>query len=185
MCTTTRYLYLCSHPATYRFRTSLCPLAKSTSNPTSPVPTYSNRTHYYSAPKCRIADTNTYLPAACPKCAGKSRTRNGKQAGEQIRKMLDREGVVKRVDWYVPSRCFIDAGFSNLDPFGTGLKDAKAGEFAEGEMEEQGQGQGRRRQPSPCCEKARRMGPYQSTRLEGEEDRMRGRIVDSFCGSWI
>lgn len=179
MCKTTQYLYLCSHSATYRFRTSIC------RNP--------------AASSCRIRDENSILPYACSKCTARTRTRNGRQAGERIRQSTDINIIVAKNIWYIPSRCFIDTGFQSLDPFGTG---------SEAESDDQAGSQsplspisrvplimdGSRanniatrqpRQPSPCCVKSRRMGAYQATRLEGIEDRQRGRIVDSFCGSWM
>lgn len=72
--------------------------------------------------------------------------------------------------WYIPSRCFIDIGFKNLDPFDTGRN------------VESGHKKGKSRL-SECCARARRDGVYQATRLEGIEFRVRGKIVDSKCGS--
>jgi hypothetical protein len=177
MCITSQYLYICLHPASYRFRTSIC------RNPASS--------------SCRIRDENSALPYACPKCAVKLRIQKRKQATEQIQRNTDINIMVAKKTWYIPSRCFIDTGFQNLDPFGTEVKtestehsslrsppspipkvplivderyvnvwDAKPP-----------------RQPSPCCLKSARVGAYQATRLEGIEDRQRGRIMDSFCGS--
>ena len=177
MCTTSQYLYICSHPASYRFRTGIC------RNPTSS--------------SCRIRDENAMLPYACPKCAAKSRTRNGKQANERERQNTDITIMVAKKTWYIPSRCFIDIGFQNLDPFGTGIEAesvdqagpqsplsaiSKVPLIRDGRTANDGT-TGPPRQPSPCCLKSRRMGAYQATRLEGMEDRQRGRIVDSFCGS--
>jgi hypothetical protein len=179
MCVTNEYIFSCKHPASYRFRTSIC------RNPASS--------------SCRIRDENSMLPYACPKCAAKSRTRNGKRENERIRQRQDINIMVARKIWYIPSRCFIDTGFQNLDPFGTGfgvetVDQARAktplspiskiplimdGRSASANIAAQVP------QPSPCCLRSRRMGAYQATRLEGIEDRQRGRIVDSFCGSWL
>jgi hypothetical protein len=38
---------------------------------------------------------------------------------------------------------------------------------------------------SPCCLRETRDGPYKATRLEGPDERVRGRIVDSFCESSV
>jgi hypothetical protein len=179
MCATSQYLYLCSHPASYRFRTSVC------RNPASS--------------SCRIHDENSVLPYACPKCSAKSCTQNSKKTSERIRQTTDINIMVAKKVWCIPSRCFIDNGFQNLDPFGTGIKAESADQtglqsplspvskvplFMDG-TKASNIAIGQPRQLSPCCLKSRRMGAYQATRLEGLEDRQRGRIVDSFCGSWL
>ena len=178
MCTTSQYLYICLHAASYRFRTSIC------RNPASA--------------SCRIRDENSFLPYACPKCAAKSRTRNGKQATERIKQQVDTSIMIAKLTWYIPSRCFIDTGFQNLNPFGTEVE-RKSDRLADPRsplspiskvpltMDERSanvRGAGQPRQPSPCCLKSTRTGAYQATRLEGVEDRQRGRILDSFCRSW-
>jgi hypothetical protein len=179
MCTTSQYVYLCAHPASHRFRTSICRDPASTS--------------------CRIRDENAILPYTCSKCAAKTRTRNGKSTGERFRQTTDVNIMVAKKNWYVPSRCFIDVGFQNLNPFGTETQAERddrggprsllppvskvplivSGSSASSTIAEPA------RHPSPCCLRSRRIGAYQATRLEGLDDRLRGRIVDSFCGSCL
>lgn len=174
MCATSQYLYFCSHPASYRFRTGIC------RNPASS--------------SCRIRDENCVLHFPCHRCSTKTRS-----AGERIKRSTDTNIMVAKNTWYIPSRCFIDTGFQNLDPFGTGIPVESADQAGSQSplspisrvplfMKAKSTnviGCGEPRQPSPCCLKSRRMGAYQATRLEGPEDRHRGRIVDSFCGSWL
>ena len=179
MCTTNQYVYTCSHPAAYRFRTGIC------CNPASR--------------SCRIRDENFVLPYTCPRCAAKARTQNGKERIEQIRQKPDNNILVAKKTWYIPSRCFIDSGFQNLDPFGTGLETEGAdqagrrpafssisklssireGTNANDEFMKKSQ------QPISCCLESRRMGAYRATRLEGLGDRVGGKIVDSLCRSWL
>lgn len=179
MCTTSQYVYICSHPASYRFRTNIC------RNPVSS--------------SCRIRDENAVLPYTCCKCVAKTRTRNGRRAGEEIRQRTDVSIMVAKKTWYIPSRCFVDIGFQNLDPFGKGHEaesayqaDPRAALPIESKIStildattQTNVATSQSRQPSPCCCRSKRMGAYQATRLEGVEDRQWGRIVDSFCGSWI
>lgn len=175
MCTTSQYLYNCSHPASYRFRTSIC------RDPASST--------------CRIRDENSFLPYTCTKCAAKTRTRKG--ADERSRYSTDIKIMVAKKTWHIPSRCFVDAGFQNLDPFGTGIEtetpnrarpqslliSTPGGPLTMDETGISDRALGHPRDPSPCCLKSSRIGAFQATRLEGVEDRQRGRIVDSFCGS--
>ena len=179
MCTTSQYLYNCSHPASYRFRTSIC------RDPASST--------------CRIRDENSFLPYTCPKCAAKTRTRKGKQADERSRYSTDIKIMVAKKTWHIPSRCFVDAGFQNLDPFGMGIETETANRARPQSpltptpggpltMDETGISDRAHEHPrhlSPCCLKSSKMGAYQATRLEGVEDRQRGRIMDSLCGSWF
>lgn len=179
MCTTDQYIYICSHPAAYRFRTAIC------RNPTS---------H-----QCRIRNENSVLPYTCPKCAAKTGARNGNQVVEKIRQRTDIDIMVVKKTWYIPSRCFIDTGFQNLDPFGTGLEAERANQAhrqpsvlftsrplsssngARANVEVMGEP----RQPSPCCPKSKRIDAYPAMRLEGLGGREMGRIVDSFCEGWL
>ena len=177
MCTTSQYLYNCLHPASYRFRTCVC------RNPASS--------------SCRVRDENSFLLYTCPKCASKSRTRNGKQASGRNKQDIDINIMVAKKTWHVPSRCFIDTGFRNLDPFRTQTKIEAANNaglqspqstISKAPLIMDGSNTNARnaeqlRQPSPCCLKSGRLGAYQATRLEGIEDRQRGRIMDSLCGS--
>lgn len=179
MCTTSQYLYICSHPASYRFRTGICRNAATSS--------------------CRIRDENSVLPYACHKCAAQSRTRGGKQTAERMRHNADVNIMVAKKTWYIPSRCFVDIGFQNLDPFETGIQSESGDQagprsplspISKVPLIRDGRAANNTttaltRQPSPCCLKSRRMGAYQATRLEELEDRHRGRIMDSFCGSLL
>jgi len=179
MCTTNQYLYVCAHPASYRFRTSIC------RNPASTL--------------CHIRDGNSVLPYRCTKCEAKASTRNARQATERARQRTDINIMVAKNTWHVPSRCFIDIGFQNLDPFGVGNQKKKV-EQADPRptlspiTRVPSTLDGKRasrivadppRQPSPCCLKGTKMGAYQATRLEGVEDRQRGKIMDSFCRSCL
>lgn len=177
MCTTSQYLYNCSHPASYRFRTSMC--------------------HNPASSSCHIRDENSVFPYTCTKCAAKIRTRKGKQAAERSRYSTDVNIMVAKKTWYIPSRCFVDAGFQNLDPFGTGIEREISGHAGPQSslisiagrasvMDETAtnyKSARPSRQLSPCCLRSSTMGAYQATRLEGLEDRQRGRIMDSLCGS--
>lgn len=175
MCTTSQYVYACLHTASYRFRTSIC------RNPAKA--------------SCRIRDENCFLPYSCPKCAGKLRLRNGKLARERITGQTDPNTMIAKMTWHVPSRCFIDTGFRNLNPFGTEVEKSSEHRAGPGSslshickvpptVNERSADGGQPRQSSPCCTESTRTGAYQATRLEGVRDRRRGRIVDSFCGSW-
>ncbi len=179
MCTTSQYLYNCSHPASYRFRTSMC--------------------HHPATSSCRIRDENSFLPYTCVKCAAKNRTRKGTQADERSRYSTDINIMVAKKTWYIPSRCFVDTGFQNLDPFGTGIEAENGGQTGPQsplasipggplivhETSTNYRSSGFPRNLSPCCFKSSTMGAYQATRLEGLDDRHRGRIMDNFCGSWF
>lgn len=177
MCTTSQYIYNCFHPASHRFRTLVC------RNPASS--------------SCRVRDENSFLPSSCPKCAANPRIRSKEQASGRSKQDTDLHIMIAKKTWHIPSRCFIDIGFQNLDPFRTetktegaddaGLRSARStlskgplimnGRSAHAWNAEQS------RKPSPCCLKSARSGAYQATRLEGVEDRQRGRIMDSLCGS--
>ncbi|KAF7505650.1 hypothetical protein GJ744_000585 [Endocarpon pusillum] len=178
MCTTSQYLYNCSHPASYRFRTSTC------RDPASST--------------CRIRDENSFLPYTCTKCAANTRTRKGKlETDERNRYSTDVKIMVAKKTWHIPSRCFVDAGFQNLDPFGVGIEtetpnrarlqspltSIPGGALTMDETGISDRVLGHPRDLSPCCLKSSGRGAYQATRLEGVEDRERGRIVDSFCDS--
>ena len=190
MCKTIRYLYLCSHPATYRFRTALC------STP--------NRR------KCRVRDDSLILPYACSRCEARNKTRAGRAWANLTRRCRDVEAEAKEQIWYVPSRCFVDVGFRTLNPFETGVDEidpcssprrpplsagivsplSELAMVAQLGMRDVA-GRGRlcamaahdKRQPSPCCLRERKMGAFKATRLEGSEYRIRGKIIDSFCKS--
>ena len=186
MCSTTQYLYSCSHPATHRFRNSRCPTPNSRS--------------------CRIRDGNLYLPQMCRYCLARGRSKPLFNLLPPPYKTAPDGQEVYNEEWHVPSRCFVDIGFRTLDPFGTG-QDAGSPEqtlrvspqklnfdtltelVAMGEIDCCGQLKAwprkLRREPSPCCLKERRLGAFEATRLEGYQDRLEGRIIDSACVSIV
>ena len=186
MCSTTQYLYSCSHPATHRFRNSRCPTPNSRS--------------------CRIRDGNVYLPQMCRYCVARGRTQPLFNLIMPTTKGAPGTQDLYNETWHVPSRCFVDIGFRTLDPFGTG-EDAHSTEqsrlttpqnlnfealtelAAMDEIDSCGQLKAwprkLRREPSPCCLKERRLGAFEATRLEGYQDRLEGRIIDSACFSNI
>lgn len=118
MCTTTQYLYACQHPATHRFRNSVCPYV---SRP-------ANRQNALAKNVCRIIDQNTILPHDCETCEDrKARAKAQGSSSGSWRSGLNVFGPrqVPEKDlyqdtWYIPTRCFVDVGFQTLDPFGTG-----------------------------------------------------------------
>jgi hypothetical protein len=192
MCTTNQVIYVCSHPATHRFRTGVC----------------RNATHR----RCTIHDETEVLSYPCMDCAAllsKKRRRSGdgrdrpwEMQGPPSKRLLS-------ATWHVPSRCFVDVGFQTLDPFGVGLhKEAPAETLVRSQTAEispfgthmelvpsrnpvQVEQCGRwklarsnEKWPlSHCCQMETRDGAYESTRLEGPAERLNGRIADSFCES--
>lgn len=111
--------------------------------------------------------------------------------------------------WHMPSRCFVDAGFRTLDPFGSGVSQEDLAEpllrshraeisplgghmqtVANSEtvqIQQRGTwkfAEGNDIGPlSLCCQRETRNGAYHATRVEGLDERVNGRIVDSFCRS--
>lgn len=192
MCTTTQVLFLCSHQATHRFRTGVCRNA--------------NRD------RCSISDETEVLSYPCKGCAaltskmGRRRGDGGERRWQMPHPFPER---LLNVSWYVPSRCFVDVGFQTLDPFGVGEHQEDIAEpLAYSQRAEISPSGGDReimvsRRPvetlqhgswkaprgnemwslSLCCHRATRQGGYQATRLEGLDERISGRIVDSFCES--
>ena len=185
MCTTTQYLYSCSHQATHRFRNRKCEF------PNSRI--------------CRVRDDDAYLPYMCRHCIAKGRTR---PLFNFFGPMPTNEKNLYHDTWHIPSRCFVDVGFRNLDPFKTGKLDeletpksspSPARSAARMTFETLTQraamdeidccGQLKawprklKREPSPCCLNQRRNGAFETTRLEGCEYRIEGRIIDSGCQS--
>lgn len=167
MCTTTQFVYSCAHPASHQFRSSICG----------------------QQPHCKITDTDAILPHACRACKRRALRRWNSRLHDMVRSRqesdvrdfeigspwsdgfdLELPKDLQNKRWYIPSRCFIDIGFSNLDPFDTGRG------VEEGHQKS-------KPWASTCCDRARRDGVYQATRLEGPEYRIRGKIVDSKCGS--
>ena len=128
MCTTSQYFYSCAHPATHRFRNSLCARAR---NPRGT-----------SRARCRIRDDNENLSYPCPRChqrAEREEVLHRSPVGVKRTKIPGRREVhtlemrhVREAVWFVPSRCFIDIGYSNLDPFGVGEEERPCSPRIEG-----------------------------------------------------
>ncbi len=170
MCTTRRYLFLCSHPATHRFRNELC-----------------------DAPGvrgCQIRDYNVYLRHPCEKC--RNRGTASMYTGEQEPDYED--------EWHIPSRCFFDVGFQTLNPFAKESPESasSASSSTRQSIDEDPiapphspvqtktgepnicQKLLRRltlRKPSPCCASQAQKGPHEATRVEGRDDRVDGVIL--------
>jgi hypothetical protein len=190
MCTTNQVFFVCSHQATHRFRTSVC--------------RQTNRG------RCKIYEANEVLSFPCIDCAAIFNDKRRKCGDGRDRPFQEQGPLPSRflnTTWHVPSRCFVDAGFQTLDPFGV-LEDREnaaqtlvqlhTGEFSPSGTRMEpvanrssvlSDKRGRWRvskgnqnwQLSSCCLRETRAGAYQATRLEGREERSDGRIVDSFC----
>lgn len=179
MCTTTQYLFQCSHAASHRFRNAVCD-AKGT-------------------PECQLRDLNSVLPEPCHRCTVTARA-------WPILNVLNlkpnKEQELYQDTWHIPSRCFIDCGFGNLDPFGAeegdfpALPEQKPKRRKSVRLWEQfgnKDGDGpysqlvakvkRSKRTSPCCVDESEYGAFEATRLEECEDRVESRIVDSHCES--
>jgi hypothetical protein len=185
MCTTRRYIFSCSHPATHRFRNSLC------SDP--------------GARGCQVMDYNILLKYPCPKCKqrGFASDHDGwtppKDNGDT---------------WYIPSRCFVNVGFRTLNPFEEKAVNEEEGGDDEStprtstastlrpSMEEEDLAPDERpsnwpmetarekdtktlrnllkrmtvRKPSPCCVTEARQGAIEVCRIESRHQRIRGQI---------
>lgn len=186
MCTTRRYLYLCCHPATNRFRNTAC--------------------DNHSGRGCRPRDFNVYLAYPCRECC-----KNGMQS---VDTGVDKTDFVFSDTWYIPSRCFIDSGFRTLDPFQdepmsslpstpviTSVVDppSRPGSciappettppFTPFWLKDElslyrklfRRVTKRKQALSTCCAREKRNGPVQRTRLEGRDFRRAGKIVENRC----
>jgi hypothetical protein len=194
MCTTNQVLFVCSHQATHRFRTSVCRQA--------------NRG------KCKIYDATEILSFPCMDCAAIVNDKRRKCGDGHDRPFQEQGPLPNRflnITWHVPSRCFVDAGFQSLDPFGVlegrGNAAQTLAQLHRGGFSPLGthiepvanrspvltDERGRWRaskgnqnwQLSSCCLRETRAGAYQATRLECREERSNGRIMDSFCESGL
>jgi hypothetical protein len=192
MCTTNQVLFVCSHQATHRFRTGVCRQAN--------------------CGRCKIYDATEILSFPCMDCAAILNDKRRKCGDGHDRPFQEQGRMPHRLlntTWHVPSRCFVDAGFQTLNPFGVPeyRKNAsqsptqlRRAEFSPSGMhmelvanrspvltDECGRGRvSKRNQNWPlgsCCLREAREGAYQATRLEGWEDRINGRIMDSCCES--
>ena len=180
MCTTRRYLFLCSHPATHRFRNAVC---------ASP-----------SVRGCRIQDYNVYLRHPCKKCATRGMALTYTDAGDQQFAFDD--------EWHIPSRCFVNIGFRTLDPFNEDKASEPPTPTSPVEppttenlvstlpltidASDNDRNLCKRlfrrltkKKPSPCCAREAQFGAYEAVRLEEREHRLGGRIRDNRCESPI
>ena len=178
MCTTRRYLFLCSHPATHRFRNELCQ---------SP-----------SVRGCQIRDYNVFLRYPCQKC------RNCGMAPVLSGLGNDQEPQYDDI-WQIPSRCFVDVGFRKLHPFGEEASElASSTSSPRQSIDEDPLAPPlsptkcksdanickkllRRltmRKPSPCCATEAHRGAFQATRIEGRDYRVDG-FIPARCNSPI
>src|SRR5271170_89636 len=194
MCTTNQVLFVCSHQATHRFRTGVCWQA--------------NRG------RCKIYDATEILSFPCMDCAAivnNKRRKRGDGRGGSFPQKGPLPNRLLHTTWHVPSRCFVDVGFQTLDPFS--VRDDQENpaetvgrsqrvEFLPARMPMElvanqspvlTDKRGRWRvskgnqnwQLNSCCLRKTREGAYQATRLEDREERINGRIMDSFCESGL
>ena len=89
MCKTVLYVWMCGHPATKRFRNSICDSA--------------------GVQECHVEDVTTVIGYPCSRCIKQRARMTWVGSGAENPALDD--------DWYVPSRCFIDVGFRSLNPF--------------------------------------------------------------------
>lgn len=194
MCTTSQVLYVCSHQATHRFRTGVCRNANSA--------------------RCNIHDETEVLSIPCRNCAaltGNRRRRRGDGHHDSSQQQCALPKRLLHATWHVPSRCFVNIGFQTLDPFGVGVYQGDPAETAGRSQRAEispfathmqlvasrspvQTDRSRRRKfvegpenwrPSWCCRRETRGGAYEATRLEGPEQRIEGRIMDSLCESSV
>lgn len=174
---TTQYLFSCQHAATHRFRNDVCELSK--------------------LGDCHIKDTNRWLPFSCRRCASKKLGRWRKHIAG-----FDQSIEALNDVWYVPSRCFVDVGFSNPDPFKascnsegkvpctTSPESSPTTQMPHSTCSESPSGctispnrLTQHKNPRLCCEATAKRGAFQAVRLEGRGDRVEGRICENHCKS--
>lgn len=174
MCTTRRYLFLCSHPATHRFRNTLCE---------SP-----------SVRGCKVHDFNVYLRCPCKKCANRGMPSVHMPTPE----------IAFNDTWHIPSRCFVDVGYRTLNPFHEDKSSEPCTPISPIEppipqqvltppvtpVKDDKNVYKRlirrltlRKKAGPCCAKEAQAGAFLAVRLEGREQRMYGRIQEDRCES--
>src|SRR5436305_3442228 len=96
MCTTNQVLFVCSHQATHRFRTSVCRQA--------------NRG------RCKICDATEILSFPCMDCEAIVKDKRRKCGDGRHRPFQEECPLPNRLlntTWHVPSRCFVDRGVPN------------------------------------------------------------------------
>ncbi|KAJ4505911.1 hypothetical protein HRR83_008426 [Exophiala dermatitidis] len=182
MCTTRRYFFLCCHPATHRFRNTVC------ADP--------------DVRGCVVHDYNVYLRQPCKKCANQGWPATCTAGAEQPFAFDD--------TWYIPSRCFVDVGFRTLNPFASndGVDVASTLPLPIEPATEQGttpseQGMTPPEPPSrrsrrlremmiqrlamrrlaDCCAKETRAGAYEAVRIESRDHRNHGTLPGNRCDS--
>jgi hypothetical protein len=177
MCTTRRYYFVCSHPATYRFRNHLCDCP--------------------SVRGCKVRDYNVYLCHPCQKC---------RNIGMPSIYTCGDEPKHTDV-WHIPSRCFVDVGFRSINPFREEDDDSKPGSstaLSRRQSTDEGPLTPpaiptkavpaesnvcwrllRRltvRKPTPCCAIETLRGALEATRIEGRDCRVAG-VIPARCES--
>lgn len=194
MCTTTRYFFICSHPATYRFRNELC--------------------EFSGIRGCQVTDYNHFLRVPCRRCK-----QRGIQPIPAVDGSLDDPELWDNV-WYVPRRCFIDVGFQSLNPFEDDrnkVADLEELDSSSSSAERRGEeppvldldlvswptettSDGvqkthnlcmkilrrlTRRKASPCCMRESENGAFETCRLECRSSRINGVIKEDHCESIV
>jgi len=172
MCTTRQYLFLCSHPATHRFRNAVC-----------------------DAPSvwgCRIHDFNVYLRLPCTKCADRGMpamygqhdfafddqwhipSRCFIDVGFQTLNPFDESGR-RRASWTMSSEDPSTPPLTPLSPVPPKHHQDRYKRLISLLTNS--------KKPSPCCARETRRGAVLATRSEDEDDRPGGRIIENRCES--
>ena len=202
MCTTKQYLYTCSHAATHRFRTRICAalpnrLACAIRDENDFVPYVCATCATKGRSGClslarrnaalEIADAveeyhdTWFVPSRCFVDVG-FRTL------DPFRGKDDGAGGVAIRSSPSPSPPQPEPNLTTVGNAPASLVDASPAVRSRDAVDG-GERRGpvvngqQKRQFSTCCLRARQGGAYEATRLEGCEDRICGRIADSFCSS--
>lgn len=178
MCTTRRYHFLCSHPATHRFRDTVCESS--------------------SLRGCQVRDYDVYLQHPCQKCS--------KRGMASVRPGFANQECAFEDTWYVPRRCFVDVGFHNLNPFDEEKPPEPPSTLASpveqvvdqcpltpplpAPVPDDGPNLCQRlirrltkKKPSPCCAREARYGAYEAVRIKGRDHRVGGAMRENRCES--
>ena len=181
MCTTVQYFFSCGHPATHRFRNSICAISFSRA--------------------CRIRDMDSWLRFPCRRC-----TVQRLAVGIKIRTRPDSDDQGYNDIWHIPSRCFVDVGFRTLDPFRDDISPpvspnspapsltspltqkptSRWSHFPKDDRNKCAKLIAkvmRFKKLSPCCENRARRGAFPAVRLEGPENRINGLVMEDHCES--
>jgi hypothetical protein len=180
MCTTVQFFFSCGHQATHRFRNATCP------------------TEY--SKTCRVRDKNQWLKFMCRRCILRCQ-----QQGVKVYVPTDADHKQYEDIWHIPSRCFVDVGFRNLDPFqdtssppvsptspATTLASPRS-EKPPPTMRIFRDDRGkcarlmakvmRFNKVNQCCEDRGRKGAFPAVRVEGIENRHEGRMMEDRCSA--